>query len=1028
MYKKFLFLFPLVISISLFSQENESSNTSEEEVEEIVTVGSQIKGAKITGALPVTVFDADDIEATAAVDGDELVENLVEQGLNFFNEVEQTSGGVNAARGDVGAYNIRSMGVGNTLTLLNGRRLVMNAGYQTEYIGGDFVPTMTVNTNMIPTNGLDRLEVLKDGASAIYGADAVAGVVNNVIESDYEGTEFSFRQTHHEHFDAVDNDISFKHGVYVNDGATNISLFMKHRDRERIEACEDYRWCLGNYEELLPAGSPWFGKGLDNRYGDPWYQIDLSTGKYDWADSADQAEMGIIGLHEACNWEDALDTGFGTCLYSEKESDLGGISKAKQIPQQLRDYRGDLSRTSLFVFINHEMKNGNEAYAEISTYRSRSDRNTMQGSMTSQTIYIPADYYWFSQLPDEAGWGTTKSVEFEAGRPYNRGRHVFVDKKDYRLLFGLRGTMKSGWDFDSAIVYSKARAEDRTADRIIYQKLHREFNTPGLSDTALVFNIFDPNWETNNGHRIFGDVYRNDSSTLAMVDFKMSKPDLFELPAGPVAALVGLEYRKETYIDDRDPYLDGSVPNSLFRPNISATKNHPYTSGVVGSSPTSDVMGDKNVQSLFVELSIPVSDKISAQVAARHEEFSDSISATVGKIAIGYDVTDKIKFRASASTSFRPPNLVQVNQKEVARTGSRVDAVMQYGNYIENDGQNLSYATNSAFFGDYYVFNSIRYATGAENLVPEESTNASIGLVLEPLDNMTITLDRWSIEKENTIGLFGRSNQSAYDLLLRKRLGIGGATTVEEMETWCKANVNSTDSIITDKYIVEGSSVLRDRYWGSSDDTAAHNAVFLEAGICPTGEQDIIRDEYLNLATRTVEGTDIAIYYDLDTSIGDFKITFASSITDKFEQEPIERFNIISEAVASGELPAYIALEGYGDLLGLETTGTDQKDSLRINYRRGDWGGSLSALRLGELYDSGVKLVDGTMWKIDAMTTVNLSAYKKFELAGNDARVKFVIKNVGDERAPLADGYLGFYSDIHRDLGRNYYLDLRVNF
>ena len=160
MYKKFLFLFPLVISISLFSQENESSNTSEEEVEEIVTVGSQIKGAKITGSLPVTVFSVDDIEATAALDGDELVENLVEQGMNYFNEQEQSSGGVNAARGDTGAYNMRSMGVGNTLTLLNGRRMVMNAGYQTEWIGGDFVPTMTVNTNLIPTNGLSRLEVL----------------------------------------------------------------------------------------------------------------------------------------------------------------------------------------------------------------------------------------------------------------------------------------------------------------------------------------------------------------------------------------------------------------------------------------------------------------------------------------------------------------------------------------------------------------------------------------------------------------------------------------------------------------------------------------------------------------------------------------------------------------------------------------------------------------------------------------------------------------------------------------------------
>ena len=66
--------------------------------------------------------------------------------------------------------------------------MVNNAGYQTETIGGDFVPTVTVNTNIIPTNGLDRLEILRDGASAIYGADAIAGVVNNVLETDYIGT------------------------------------------------------------------------------------------------------------------------------------------------------------------------------------------------------------------------------------------------------------------------------------------------------------------------------------------------------------------------------------------------------------------------------------------------------------------------------------------------------------------------------------------------------------------------------------------------------------------------------------------------------------------------------------------------------------------------------------------------------------------------------------------------------------------------------------------------------------------------
>ena len=178
----------LLLPIVAIAQES-----SEENVEEVVVVGSQIKGASITGALPVTVISADDIDILGVEDGTELLENMTEQGLNYFTEAESDSGGVNSARGDVGAYNIRNMGVGNTLILLNGRRLVNNAGYQTELLGGDYVPTMSVNSNLIPTMGLDRVEVLKDGASAIYGADAVAGVVNNVLKTDYEGFEIALR-------------------------------------------------------------------------------------------------------------------------------------------------------------------------------------------------------------------------------------------------------------------------------------------------------------------------------------------------------------------------------------------------------------------------------------------------------------------------------------------------------------------------------------------------------------------------------------------------------------------------------------------------------------------------------------------------------------------------------------------------------------------------------------------------------------------------------------------------------------------
>ena len=242
---KYYFTILLLLPFAVTAQEDST------DVEEVVVVGSQIKGASITAALPVTVLSADDISALGVSDGDELVENLVEQGLNFFNEQEQASGGVNASRGDSGAYNLRSMGVGNTLTLLNGRRMVNNAGYQSEYIGGDFVPTVTVNTNLIPTNGLDRLEILRDGASAIYGADAVAGVVNNVLDTDYEGSRLSVRVTGYEHFDATDTDISYKFGTDLNGGATNISIFARHRDRGSISASEDERWYSRTIEDIF---------------------------------------------------------------------------------------------------------------------------------------------------------------------------------------------------------------------------------------------------------------------------------------------------------------------------------------------------------------------------------------------------------------------------------------------------------------------------------------------------------------------------------------------------------------------------------------------------------------------------------------------------------------------------------------------------------------------------------------------------------------------------------------------------------
>jgi iron complex outermembrane receptor protein len=962
----------LILPIFLLSNVTFAQSDSASDVEEVVVVGSQIKGAKITGALPVSILSSEDIDIIGVSDGEDLVNNLVEQGMNYFNENEQTSGGVNAARGDTGAYNLRNMGVGNTLALLNGRRLVNNAGYQTEFIGGSFVPTMTVNTNSIPVNALDRVEVLKDGASAIYGADAVAGVINNVLDDNYEGFQLQIKRSEYHLAAAEDHDINMKYGTTFNGGKTNVSVYFNHRDRDPIKMNEDSKWVIGDYRELLPADSPWRGiTDLRNLYTYGMAQLDI-VGTRGFTDSAGETQLFPSGSPQ-CSNTGAIETGFGSCLARDTDYYYA--------PQEFRNYRAELQRTNVFVFINHQMENGMEMFAEIGTYNSETNRTNEQGGYTAGIIGgIPANYYWFSQVP---GFDTnTRSVRIDGWRPFHQGRTMNVEKEDYRILLGFRGTFESGWDWESAFVDSEAKSNDVTSGRISYPALKA-----ALSDTTpAAFNIFDPNNETNNIDRILVDVYRKDTSGLRSWDFKMSNPSIATLPAGDVAALVGFEWRKEDYEDNRDPLLDGTV---VF-PTSSPTNTHPYRSAIMGSSATEDVSGDKTVKSLFVELQVPLTDKINAQIAGRHEDFSDSDSATVYKFAIGWDVTDWMLLRASQSTSFRPPNLVQVNQKRVARNNTRVDAVMQYVAF-ENG------LPKSGTIGDY-DFGIIRFAEGATGLKPEESTNSSYGFVLQPSGGLTVTFDIWEIEKENTIGLFGENNWGVADLLARLRSS-DGCTGV--------------------------SSVIRDDT-SDIDDTEAQ--YFANVGLCPVGRTSVIADEYINLATRTIEGRDLVIYYDFESSIGDFRLTYSNSETTEFNQVPTGEFNALQAAFDSGELPPYIALTGFGDQIQNGDGFFTEKESLKLNWSFGNYGATISTLEIGSFIDAGMKLADGTKYRVPSMSTTDASVYYKFKWRDADGRIKFAVKNLDNERAPIADGYNGFFSDVHSDLGKNYYIDLTLNF
>jgi iron complex outermembrane receptor protein len=315
--------------------------------------------------------------------------------------------------------------------------------------------------------GLDRVELLKDGASAIYGADAVAGVVNNVIASDYVGFDISYRQQSYDHFAAEDDRLAIKYGVDLNDGATNVSVMFDYYDRDAIKASEDSRWGDSDHRKLIPTDSLWANdSSFNNLYSGKWAQLDM-VGKSSYSDSA--GEIQIVPAGDA---KCLVDTTYGTCL----AIDTTGFADYYINPGQVRDYRGSLQRDNLFVFVNHEMSNGKELFAEIGRYTSDYSRlKEPAGDFPVALLELGSDYYWSNILgitadniaSQEAAnekliadGKTPKSIKtnirIDNWRPDIGPRVINVEKETYRYLLGIRGTTDSGWDWESAYLYSEA--------------------------------------------------------------------------------------------------------------------------------------------------------------------------------------------------------------------------------------------------------------------------------------------------------------------------------------------------------------------------------------------------------------------------------------------------------------------------------------------------------------------------------------------------------------------------------------------
>ena len=958
----------------------------EQEIEVITVVGSQIRGASINDALAVSVFSAEDVDILGIAGGDELLAAIPENGQNFLGPTD-LGGGVNGARGDVGAVNLRALGTGNTLVLLNGRRMVNMATFQTEIVGGSFVPVNSVNSNHLPVFGLDRVEVLRDGASAIYGADAVAGVVNTVTRDDYEGFTLRLRQTEFDHMPRGDSSIAVEWGDVFNEGRTRVGVFARQYRRERVRSSDDERWANADFRSRFPQDSPYRTSTVfRNNSANSLY------GQFDIASSVSSSNsLRVNDIVDNSGEFETYPVGDSRCQYAINQYLCGaedGQGTYRYNLNEDRDMSPEIDRTTFFAYLNHDLNDELELFADAYYYSSESNRTINPSTqLTAVRLRVGAENYYNpfgpvgspNRLPESlVGPGLpAQGLELimDNYRFAEVPRIVNNDGTAFRLLGGLRGAV-GDWDWETAVIYSEASRDDITSNRVS-NTLIRE----ALFDSSP--NAYNPfsGGVNSNIERALVDVYRKGETSLASFDVKFSHADLFQLPAGPAGFLIGYENRREDYVDDRDPRLDGTINFVDYE-----GEGYPLTSDVVNSSPTPDGRGKRSTNSLFAELQIPLLQNLDVQLAARYEHFDDVGDTTVGKFAFGWTPIARFMLRGSISTAFRAPNLMTINEQFVARSNTRDDWVCFYG---VDQG---SVPEDNGFSDCDYGMQ--RQATGSKQLKAEESLNTSIGFVLDPFDSLTLTFDYWTIEKDDTIGLFGEENHVLVDLVNRLAAGTADCTNVRG-----------------------NPAVLRE----SPTDDPVEVQGFLDAGLCPIGQVTAIQDIYANLDTRTLAGYDIGVYWDYDTDFGSFTFKWNGSFIDEFEQAPGGLTKVLQEAKAADSTLVY-PIAGIGDLLNFEGN-QDFRSTASLTFRRDNWNVAVSSNTVGEYFDI---LSNGDRFDVPAMTRYNIKADYRFAFSGVDSRVRLGVNNFTDERAPIYDRSFGFDDDSHTDWGVYYYVDLML--
>jgi len=710
--------FVVVISLlplSAVAQDSTLADDSDSDtrLEEVVVTGTRIKRRDLSSPSPLVSVDRETLEFAGQA--------TLEESLNRMPQLNPDFGRTSNSPGDgTSRLNLRGLGADRTLVLLNGRR-VAPSGVES-----------AVDVNNLPRVLIERVEIITGGASAVYGSDAIAGVVNFITRDDFEGFGFESSYSVSEEGDANIFDANLTYGMDLPGVDGHISFFAGYYDRDpvfgsaRTLSQQPY---IDTWEgELIIGGSSSIPAGLVRSP-----RVDLGNGPRD-----------------------------------RLTFNPDGSPKAFVSPDDLYNYapvnylQTPLTRYTAGAFGTLPVGDDFEGYFEASFTRNES---------TSNLAPIPAQAFVLVNTDNPVLHPDTATIfeeqfAIEPGlaeflffkRMSDFGPRILNRDRDYtRLVAGLRGDLTENWDLDTWFSYTDADDVEKQLNGVSRSRysqgllVHPSGQCYDPSGGCVPLDLFGENRLSEEGKAFLsvGEII-NTTKRKQLLAAAVVTGEPFSTWAGPVGMAFGAEWRSDEAFFQADDLL--------------------FTDDVLGYSAKSSIKGTESVWELYTEAVVPLFDGgsdgqyLGLELGGRYSSYDNAGSTDTWKAGFDWRVNPSIRFRAMLQQSVRAPNLSELFTEQVEQFNpgfsqsrfdpcSAVNDPASSGNAEKCIIQGLS-PSQVGIFEAEEGYPAISVFGGNPNLVPEEATTTTIGVVFTPvsISQLTVTIDYFDMEIEDTIG------------------------------------------------------------------------------------------------------------------------------------------------------------------------------------------------------------------------------------------------------------------------------------